>query len=303
MCTQFTQLVIIVHMTHASHRLHRCLTVQFTFLAPVLLARITNSGKLCRYQRFLVQSTAAIMQTTTLNKYFDNLANLEPSLIRYVENNLKLWEECGLVELVAEIVGMRARIDTEHKQRFQVENLYALLGETGLDDEKRFFERWGAFAVVRPPKVADPPLMEVRLNLVVAHMFANQLFRLLSDSFIEQINSRFEEKLETCQHRESANHSELFATGQEIQQRHFVSSHARTEDHEYWEECVSAFSVKQSRIALRDLDPQMHQLLVSFVREPENYLKPPLDVAFKKLRATRIINPSSFDYLSAEPGN
>jgi hypothetical protein len=54
----------------------------------------------------------------------------------------------------------------------------------------------------------------------------------------------------------------------------FISGYARTSMHEYWAECVAAFSVKESREMLRNMDPAVYQILHDVVFSPEKTLSP-----------------------------
>lgn len=54
--------------------------------------------------------------------------------------------------------------------------------------------------------------------------------------------------------------SELLLMHQ-IDERIFISGYCRSTFHEYWAECVAAFSVKESRDLLKTMDPEVYKLL------------------------------------------
>jgi len=56
--------------------------------------------------------------------------------------------------------------------------------------------------------------------------------------------------------------------------------------HEYWAECVAAFSVKGSREILRQFDPEMHELLARLVVKPQSMLRIVLHETIAALQAS-----------------
>jgi hypothetical protein len=66
--------------------------------------------------------------------------------------------------------------------------------------------------------------------------------------------------------------SELL-TPQQVPERLFISGYARSSKHEYWAECVAAFSVKDSRDYLKKLDPPIYEVLNEVITKPENVVR------------------------------
>jgi hypothetical protein len=63
-------------------------------------------------------------------------------------------------------------------------------------------------------------------------------------------------------------------TPQQVHQRVFISGYARTSMHEYWAECVAAFSVRDSRKMLKELDPAAYAILREVVTNPAKMIRP-----------------------------
>ena len=79
--------------------------------------------------------------------------------------------------------------------------------------------------------------------------------------------------------------SELLLTHQ-LEERVFISGYARTSMHEYWAECVAAFSVKESREMLKASDPAVYQILHNVLFSPEKSLSPKFETDALRLQTS-----------------
>jgi hypothetical protein len=64
-----------------------------------------------------------------------------------------------------------------------------------------------------------------------------------------------------------------------------LSGYAKTSVHEFWAECVAAFSVKESREKLKEFDPAISKLLTDLVMDPTSLLRLPLHKSILDIQA------------------
>jgi hypothetical protein len=59
----------------------------------------------------------------------------------------------------------------------------------------------------------------------------------------------------------------------QVYNRVFISGYSRASKHEYWAECLAAFSVKDGRQKLKEVDPAAYQLLCQLVTRPQDLIR------------------------------
>ena len=58
----------------------------------------------------------------------------------------------------------------------------------------------------------------------------------------------------------------------QIEKRHFISGYAKSSAYEYWAESLAAFSVKETRLHLKEFDPAIYEILKTLVLYPTKVL-------------------------------
>jgi hypothetical protein len=151
-------------------------------------------------------------------------------------------------------------------------------GKVTLDREEferevQYYKKFGALMAV--PSQCKP-YIEVRINLVVAHEYGHQLEFCLTQATQDRITDIYQNRLTSCNRlhpipEEAGTTSELIQPAQ-VEERVFVSGYARSSMHEYWAECVASFAVKESRDMLKNIDPEMHEILRDVIMQPEKVM-------------------------------
>lgn len=210
-------------------------------------------------------------------RYFENFDGLTTPQKKFVNESLGMWARCGLLQVVRKSEGTAALGNVKHGASgvTGVRTGYVTLDKEEFEKEIMLSKRYGTLAVVA---TRLRPYLEVRLNQVVSHEYGHQLEFILSQATQDRITSLYQKRLSKCDksHPLPSDYegmSELLLP-QQVAQRDFISGYARTSMHEYWAECTAAFSVKESRGVLKELDPEMHQLLLEVVFNPEQMLRP-----------------------------
>jgi hypothetical protein len=206
-------------------------------------------------------------------RYFEDFDKLAGPQKKYVLESLHLWSACGLLQVVRKSEGncMLGNIKHGAAGVTAVRTGYVTLDRTEFEKEIELFRRFGTLAVMTSP---HKPYLEVRVNLVVAHEFGHQVEFCLSQATQERIREMYEERLKNCNHvhprpRGYEGYCELLEP-QQVAQRFFMSGYARSSHHEYWAECVAAFSIKEGREKLKACDKPIHDLLAELVLKPQN---------------------------------
>jgi hypothetical protein len=198
---------------------------------------------------------------------------------KYLFENLRLWSACGMVQMVRKSEGNCALGNVKHGAAGQtgVRTGNVTLDREEFDRDIEYYYKHGAFAAVYTRIKA---LLEVRVNLVVAHEFGHQLEFVLSQATQEMVkelyrdHKRRADKLHPLPD-EYTGAAELISQDQ-VSNRVFISGYARSSHHEYWAECAAAFSIKASRDFLQTHDPKIYEILRKCVLAPENVLRPNL---------------------------
>lgn len=205
-------------------------------------------------------------------RYFGDFDKLKTAQKKYVIESMNLWASSGILQVVRKSEGNCMLGNVKHGAAgvTGVRTGYVTLDSEEFEKEITLFGRFGASAVV---STRVKPYLEVRINLVVAHEFGHQLEFCLSQATQEKIQSLYDKRVKLCdaKHPRPAEYEGLseLLTPQQVPDRLFISGYGRSSWHEYWAECVAAFSVKESREYLRKLDPPIYEILAEIITKPE----------------------------------
>jgi hypothetical protein len=209
-------------------------------------------------------------------RYFVGFDNLTMPQKKYVFETMSLWSASGILQIVRKSEGDASLGNVRHGAAGVTAERTgnATFDKQEFEQEVELFKLYGAFANAAKG-IQD--YTEVRLNLVVPHEFGHQLEYLVTEATVEKIADVYKQRRKSCNvlhplPAEYTGESELLRR-QEIERRHFISGYARSSMHEYWAECVAAFSVKESRLILKHYDPAVHQLLTDLILRPKNVLR------------------------------
>ncbi len=224
-------------------------------------------------------------------RYFEEFDKLTTPQKKYVQETLKLWSSSGLLQVIRKSEG-NAAVTAGNVRHGAAGVTGVRTGQVTLDREEfekdiTLYRDWGAMAVLTT-RVRN--LTEVRINLVVSHEFGHQLEFVLSAATQKKIEDMYEARLKLANKlnplpNDYDGRSEILPK-EKVQDRTFISGYARTSYHEYWAECVAAFSVKASREVLKKLDPGAYELLCDCVFKPETVLRPNLRDPILDLQAS-----------------
>jgi hypothetical protein len=210
-------------------------------------------------------------------RYFQDFEKLNTVQKNYVLETMQIWAASGLLQLVRKSEGNAALGNVKHGASgvTGVRTGMVTLDREEFETEITLYKRYGAVA-----KVANrlKPYSEVRINLVVSHEYGHQLEFTLSQACQDKITDLYQKRLHTCNRLHPLPEmyeglAELLLTHQ-IEERVFISGYARSSMHEYWAECVAAFSVRESREMLKAMDPGIYQILHDVLFSPEKNLSP-----------------------------
>ena len=222
-------------------------------------------------------------------RYFDGFDSLSSPQKKYVLSTMSLWATCGILQVVRKSEGDASLGNVKHGAtgvtRIRTGNV--TLDKEEFEREIEFYRQYGPTWNV--PKISRDYL-EVRLNLVMSHEFGHQVDFLLAQSVQEQVAELYEKRWKSCEkvHTLPANWecpSELLMLNQ-FERRHFISGYAKTAVQEYWAESFAAFSLKATRMILKELDPAIYQILSKIVLEPTSVLSRVLHETILALQAS-----------------
>jgi hypothetical protein len=209
-------------------------------------------------------------------RYFAEFDKLKTAQKKYVCESMNVWAASGVLQVVRKSEGncMLGNIKHGAAGVTGVRTGYVTLDREEFEKEITLYAKFGSSAVV---STRLKPFLEVRINLVVAHEFGHQLEFCLSQATQEKIRDLYEARVRLCNSKhplplEYEGLSELL-TPQQVPERLFISGYARSSKHEYWAECVAAFSIKDSRDYLKKLDPPIYEVLKEVVTKPENVVR------------------------------
>lgn len=222
-------------------------------------------------------------------RYFMDYDKLQSQQKKYLFENLRLWSASGLLQIVRKQEGNCALGNVKHGAAGQtgVRTGNVTLDKDEFNRDIQLFNEHGCFAVVH---TKYKPMCEVRVNLVVAHEFGHQLEFVLSQATQDKIKDIYHERLGTCNKvhplpEEYPGASELLPQTK-VMDRIFISGYARSSHHEYWAECVAAFTVLESRIYLEKHDPAIFSILKDVIFNPVKVLRPVLIDQIQTLQAS-----------------
>lgn len=222
-------------------------------------------------------------------RYFMDYDKLKAQQKKYLFENLRLWASCGLLHVVRKKEGNCALGNVKHGAAGQtgVRTGNVTLDKEEFDRDINLYYEHGCFAVVH---TRYKPLCEVRVNLVVAHEFGHQLEFVMSQATQEKIKDLYYQRKEKCDEvhplpDEYPGASELLPHEQ-VMDRMFISGYARSSHHEYWAECVAAFTIKESRLFLERHDPAIYDILKDVVFDPAKVVQPNLVEWVQNLQAS-----------------
>jgi hypothetical protein len=208
-------------------------------------------------------------------RYFEDIDRINAQQRNYVFQTMKLFALCGLLHVVRKSEGTAALGNVKHGASgvTGVRTGKVTLDRDEFEREVQFYKKFGALMAVPSP---CKPFIEVRINLVVAHEYGHQLEFCLTQAMQDKINDVYQKRLLSCNRlhplpEEAGTHSELIQPHQ-VEERVFVSGYARSSMHEYWAECVAAFAIKESRDMLKNIDPELYELLMDVVLRPEKVM-------------------------------
>jgi hypothetical protein len=222
-------------------------------------------------------------------RYFEDYDKLNTQQKKYVLETMNLWARSGILQIVRRSEGDCALGNVKHGASGVTG---VRTGKVTLDREEfgieiDLYNRFGPVARI-PSRIK--PFHEVRVNLVVSHEFGHQLEFTMSQQKMDQVDEKYRKMLKRCDSMHPApdgyeGGSELVEMHQ-LDERIFISGYCRASYHEYWAECVAAFSVKSSREILKSMDPQTYEMLKEVLLYPERTLSPKLEQEALKLQTS-----------------
>lgn len=245
------------------------------------------------YDRPLYKRDRKYGQNETI-RYFMGFESLSVVQKRYVLETMSLWASSGLLQVVRKSEGDASLGNVKHGAAgvTAVRTGNATFDKEEFDKDVEYYNAhgplFGVGKTTKGGKVSN--LVEIRLSLVVPHEFGHQLEFTLTQAAQDQIAEMYDYRLAACEKVHSVPglgkaSSELLPTP-EVEKRHFVSGYAKSSTHEYWAECVAAFSIKATRDILKQYDPQMHKLLTDLVLRPKTLLRVVLHDTIAALQAS-----------------
>ena len=224
--------------------------------------------------------------SSNISKYFEGFSELNSDAQKYLEATLSFFDKCGFVGLLIKY-GKHARLDDLGERLSIQENDYSVFDRNQFEREIAFFQKFGAFMAV-PNKKA--PLIEVRLNLVVAHEMAHQIQMLVEEKWLDQFVNMYNERHQTCEHTVGV--PELIMP-YELEKRHFVTAYARLSPWEFFAESFCCFAVRDAHIKLRSIDFEVYEHLCELFHSPEKMFEMPWKMTLASIRAFHKVDRES----------
>ncbi len=203
-------------------------------------------------------------------RYFDGFDALNALQKKYILETMALWSSCGILQIVRKSEGDASLGNVKHGAtgvtRIRTGNVS--LDKEEFEREVNFFKKYGPIMNVSKNGKGQ---LEVRLNLVMAHEFGHQVDFVLMAAVQEQVLELYEKRKKGCDklHRLAGpDQSSELLMPQQLEQRHFISGYAKASAHEYWAESLAAFSLKETRDYLKEVDPVIYQIMVSLIKNP-----------------------------------
>jgi hypothetical protein len=203
-------------------------------------------------------------------RYFDGFDALNALQKKYILETMALWSACGILQVVRKSEGDASLGNVKHGAtgvtRIRTGNVS--LDKEEFEREVNFYKKYGPIMNVSKNNKGQ---LEVRLNLVVSHEFGHQVDFVLTAAVQEQVLELYERRKRSCDKlhpmSDRDSHTELLMP-QQLEQRHFISGYAKASAHEYWAESLAAFSLKETRAYLKEIDPSMYEIMVKLIKDP-----------------------------------
>jgi hypothetical protein len=222
-------------------------------------------------------------------RYFEDYERLTTVQKNYVLETMKMWAASGILQIIRKSEGDAALGNVKHGASgvTGVRTGKVTLDKEEFEVEIKLYRQFGPIAKIQ---TRIRPYYEVRINLVVSHEFGHQLEFCLSQAHQDKIEDLYKERMSRCNKLHALpkgyeGGSELLLMHQ-IEERVFISGYSRASFHEYWAECVAAFSVKESREALKAMDPPVYEMLHEIIFSPEKSLSKKFEVDSRKLQTS-----------------
>ncbi len=236
-------------------------------------------------------------------RYFMDYDKINGTQKKYLFENLRLWASTGLLQVVRRSEGNCALGNVKHGAAGQtgVRTGNVTLDREELDRDTEYYYKHGCFAAVY---TRFKPFLEVRVNLVVAHEYGHQLEFCLSQACQERVKDLYHQRRQLSDKlprppEDYTGEAELVLQ-EMVAKRAFISGYARCSFHEYWAECVAAFSIKESRDFLQTHDPQVYEILMDVIFAPEKVLRPVLVEPILTLQASLRVGGEMHDKILDE---
>jgi len=203
-------------------------------------------------------------------RYFDGFDALNAIQKKYLLETMTLWSACGILQIVRKSEGDASLGNIKHGAtgvtRIRTGNVS--LDKEEFEREVNFYKKYGPIMNVSKNNKGQ---LEVRLNLVMSHEFGHQVDFVLTSAVQDQILELYERRKRGCDKLhplpDNDNQTELLMP-QQLEQRHFISGYAKASAHEYWAESLAAFSLKETRAYLKEIDPPIYEIMVNLVKNP-----------------------------------
>lgn len=223
-------------------------------------------------------------------RYFEDIDRVNDMQRAYVFETMKLYACSGLLQMVRKSEGCAGLGNVKHGAAgvTGVRSGHVTLDREEFEKEVLYYRKYGSFMVA---PIAIRPYQEVRLNQVVAHEYGHQLEFCLTKAAWEHIDE-LHQKRDRAATRLHPLPEELMHGGSEyllpqhLQERIFISGYSRTTWHEYWAEAVGSFAVADARRELKIRDPEVYQILVDVLLQPEKVVSLNLQESILSLQAS-----------------
>lgn len=216
--------------------------------------------------------------SSNISRYFEGFSKLNVDAQQYLKTTLSFFDKCGFVGLLIKY-GKHARLEALGERLSWQDNDYSVVDRVQFEREIVFFQKFGAFMAI--PNV-QKPLIEVRLNLVVAHEMAHQIQMLLQEKWLDKFVKLYNERQQVCTH--SVGMPELILP-EELEQRHFITAYARLSPWEFFAESFCCFAVRDAHLELRAIDSEVHEHLCELFHSPERVIEMPWKMTLASMRA------------------
>lgn len=203
-------------------------------------------------------------------RYFQGFDSLNALQKKYILETMAFWSSCGILQIIRKSEGDASLGNVKHgvtgATRIRTGNV--TLDKEEFEREVNFYKKYGPMMNAQKTGLGH---LEVRLNLVIAHEFGHQVDFVVTAAVQDQVLELFEKRKRNCDKLHSGvagdNQAELLLP-QQLEKRHFISGYAKASSFEYWAESLAAFSLKETRVYLKELDPPIYEIMSNLVKNP-----------------------------------